>query len=217
MSSLGKSYDAPPRRQRLFDSGVGSNLQSGSFGEGYLPGLDHPGLDDEYYVDGLLGREYGEPDLAYSSLDGHGPLSLQPASSQPLSLQNTAESNDSAENKSHFDSSSSTASTNGASGVDTTLDANCSDTTYGNGEESTCVATAIPNENEAHENEPDMNEPSQDGPPSPVLSNVRAQCILETIIRSSVVKSRPEVISERVLVERGCSNSLTSNNDTTTS
>ena len=48
--------------------------------------------------------------------------------------------------------------------------------------------------------------PSREDTPSPVLSSVRAQLatvsVLETPIRTPVVESRPEVISERVLAER---------------
>lgn len=99
------------------------------------------------------------------------------------------------------------------------------------GEESQCHSTDnrprsasntidISNHSSACENLPETTEIDEEGPPSPVLSNVRAQPvkyydIVEIIIQSSVNESHPEVISERVLVELARSSSPTSNSDAT--
>ena len=64
------------------------------------------------------------------------------------------------------------------------------------------TTTISDTQNEINTSESDSDQDQNDCP-SPILSNVRAEAVKvkEIIIRESVVENRPEVISERVLVE----------------
>ena len=199
-----------PSQNAHFDSGFGSSINqpSGSFGEGYPGQL----LVDNY-------ESENEYDLSLDINDFEsGPISLQPASLQlhttifdntSLHVSSNVQNNDSNSTGTHSSETgltstvacTSTANT-ACTGVNVDLSTSSSDNIDNFPSDPDHIHGRVV-ANIQDENSGLDTEQSRQNSPSPVLSHVRAEPIKvkEIIIRTPVVERRPEVISERILIE----------------